>query len=243
MSLEQVFLPDLDLDAPSLRITGSELHHLRTVRRFGPGQQVVAVSGKGHARTLTLEKIEKDTAYAQAGVLRTDAGELALPLTLCVANLKSDHLEWVVEKATELGAWRIVPLLTDHTVKKGLRLERLERIAISALKQSGRSRLPVIDALTPFDSALRNLNTGEHWFCIAAPSARPVVTLTTKPATQPLTVWIGPEGDWSEEEWSLAMARGLTPVDLGSRRLRAETAAISAMSTVSQWIEFSDNRI
>lgn len=243
MSLEQIFLPDLDLSAPSMRITGPELHHLRTVRRFEPGQQVVAVSGRGHARTLTLEKFEKDAAYANASELRAEAGELSLPLTLCIANLKSDHLEWVVEKATELGAWQIVPLLTDHTVKKGLRQERLERIAVSALKQSGRSRLPVINALIPFETAMAELSTGEHWFCTASPASRPVSALTTTTATQPLTVWIGPEGDWSEAEFALAAARGLIPVDLGARRLRAETAAVSALSTAGQWIEFSDNKI
>ncbi|MCF7797099.1 MAG: 16S rRNA (uracil(1498)-N(3))-methyltransferase [Candidatus Marinimicrobia bacterium] len=240
MSLEQIYLPDLDLDAPSLKITGPELHHLRTVRRFGPGEQVVAVSGNGHARTLTLDTIEKDAVYARAGELRAEAGELPLPVTLCVANLKSDHLEWVVEKATELGVWQIVPLLTDHTVKKGLRPERLQRIAISALKQSGRSRLPVIEDLTPFPVMLQTLTAGEHWFCMAAPDARPVAALTTEPAKASLTVWIGPEGDWSEAEYAQAKARGMTLVHLGSRRLRAETAAITTLSTASQWIEFSN---
>lgn len=241
MTLEQIFLPNMDLNASELTITGSEFHHLKTVRRFKPQQQVVAVDGEGHARTLTLTEFQKDLALANADSVRMSAGELTVPVTLCIANLKSDHLEWVVEKSTELGVSRIIPLMTEHTVKHGLRKERLERIAISALKQSGRSRKPEICDLTPVLDVLKKLPSGEHWFCMATAGAIPVKKMTIGLVPTALTIWIGPEGDWSELEIELARQQNLKFVWLGERRLRAETAALCALSIASQWIDPPDS--
>ena len=239
MTLEQIYLPDMDMIAPEIIITGSELHHLRTVRRFKLQQQVVAVDGNGHARTLTLTEFQKDAVLAHADDVRVGVGELPIPLILCIANLKSDHLEWVVEKATELGVSEIIPLITEHTVKGGIRKDRLERIIISALKQSGRSRKPGLCDLTPIGSVLNQLPNGEHWFCMAGEEATPVTQMTSKPIPKALTIWVGPEGDWSEGELNRAREQKLNLVHLGGRRLRAETAALSALSAASQWIDFS----
>lgn len=239
MTLEQIFLPDMDIVAPELVIMGSERHHLRTVRRFKLQQQVVAIDGNGNARTLTLTEFQKEAVLAHADEVRVGAGELPIPLRLCIANLKSDHLEWVVEKATELGVGQIIPLITEHTVKGGIRKDRLERIIISALKQSGRSRKPDLCDLTPLENVLQKLPSGDHWFCMSSENAIPVTQFTKNPIPESLTVWIGPEGDWSEGELSRARELNLNVVHLGGRRLRAETAALSALSVASHWIDFS----
>ncbi len=237
MTLEQIFLSDLDLKGTDLTITGSEFHHLRTVRRFKVGEQVMAVDGKGHARILTLLEIGRDTVIASAAAPRTGLGESLIPITLAIGNLKSDHLEWVVEKATELGVTRIVPLLTEHTIKQSIRRDRLERIAVSAVKQSARSQLPEIWNLTSPVEARRHSGDAKHWFCMQTEKARPVFTVARGAFPPNLWIWVGPEGDWSESEIEMARRNEFLFIHLGPRRLRSETAAISVLSGAAQWID------
>ena len=237
MILEQIFLSDLDLEGTVLTITGSEFHHLRRVRRFKTGEQVMAVDGQGHARILTLLEIGKSAVTASAAAPLLGLGESPIPITLAIGNLKSGHLEWVVEKATELGITRLVPLLTEHTLKQNIRRGRLERIAVSAVKQSARSRLPEIWNLTSPEEARRQSGDAQHWFCIQTEKAQPVFTVAQGAFPTNLWIWVGPEGDWSESEIEMAQRNEFLFIHLGPRRLRSETAAISVLSVAAQWID------
>ncbi|MBT4714988.1 MAG: 16S rRNA (uracil(1498)-N(3))-methyltransferase, partial [Candidatus Marinimicrobia bacterium] len=231
---EQVFLPAFQSGQTHLKVEGTEFHHLVRVRRFVEGDEIWVVNGAGTAARAILNSIGELSLDLKVQEEHENRGELAINLILAVANLKGDHLNLIVEKATELGVNEIIPLLTDHTIKKGVNTKRLERIAVSAMKQSRRSKCPRIHDLTPFTTAVNNLSEAVHLFCYGSDSSTSIVPSIQKTqASIPLVIWIGPEGDWSKDEIDLASISDYTFTGLGPRRLRAETAAIHAVGLVS----------
>mgnify|MGYP002641462070 CR=1 FL=1 len=235
---EQVFLPAFKSGQNNLKLEGTEFHHLVRVRRFVEGDEIWVVNGVGTAARATLDSIGSSSLDLKVLEEYENRGELGVNLILAVANLKGDHLNLIVEKATELGVNEIVPLLTDHTIKKGVNAERLQRIAIAAMKQSRRSRTPKIHELTPFSSAVKNYSGAMHLFCYGSDSSASIMTTIQKMKPSiPIVIWIGPEGDWSKDEIDLASISDYTFTGLGPRRLRAETAAIHATGLVSALLQ------
>jgi len=169
-----------------------------------------------------------------------DAGEPPYELTVGLGLLKKrSRFETVLEKAVELGAARLVPLRTRYTEAASLRRERSERILRAALKQSGRSRLPRLDAPVPLEDLVEEVRNGGSFDrsflahrrrAAADPSLASALSGTDRAPR--LLVLIGPEGGFSEEEVARAEAAGATVVALGPRRLRTETAALTAASAV-----------
>ncbi|MCK5794269.1 MAG: RsmE family RNA methyltransferase, partial [Anaerolineales bacterium] len=127
---EQVYLPTFKQGLTSLTLTGSEYHHLIRVRRFKLGSEVWVVDGCGTAALTRIAAIGNTDLDLTILAEEPGRGELSGEIILAIANLKGDHLNLIVEKATELGVHQIVPLLTEHTVKRGINLTRLQRIAI-----------------------------------------------------------------------------------------------------------------
>jgi len=231
---EQVFLPAFKSGQTHLKLEGTEFHHLVRVRRFVEGDEIWVVNGAGTAARATLDTIGASSLDLQVLEEHQNRGELGLHLILAVANLKGDHINLIVEKATELGVNEIIPLLTDHTIKKGVNKNRLERIAVAAMKQSRRSRCPLIHDLTPFSTVVKNLPAAVHLFCYGADFSSSIVpSIQGMSVSTPIVIWIGPEGDWSKDEIDLASISDYTFTGLGPRRLRAETAAIHAVGLVS----------
>ncbi len=231
---EQVFLPALKSGQTHLKIEGKEFHHLVRVRRFTEGDEVWVVNGAGLAARAAINSVGESSLDLKVIDEHEKRGELGFNLILAIANLKGDHLNLIVEKVTELGVNEIIPLLTNRTIKKGINAKRLERIAVSAMKQSRRSRCPKIHDLTPFTTAVKNLSGATHLFCYGADSSTSIVsTIREMNTSRPIVIWIGPEGDWSKDEIDLASISEYTFTGLGPRRLRAETAAIQAVGLVS----------
>lgn len=233
---EQIYLPDLHEGDDRLEVMGSEFHHLVNVRRFKAGDSIWVVNGRGLAALTTIQQLSEKQAKLDIQALHPDRGEQSSRVKLAIANLKGSHLDLVVEKATELGVAEIVPLLTDHTVKKGINRERLEKISIAAMKQSGRSRLPLIHDLTPVSRILR-VNDSLNLFCHEGTALTELAGMQKLGQHAQITIWIGPEGDWSQDEIDLASVSDYTFTGLGPRRLRAETAAIHAVGLVSALLQ------
>ncbi|MEA3285786.1 MAG: RsmE family RNA methyltransferase [Candidatus Marinimicrobia bacterium] len=237
---EQVYLPTFQKGLTSLTLTGSEYHHLIRVRRFKVGSQIWVVDGRGTAALTRIKTIRNDTLDLTVLAEEPGRGELTGEIILAIANLKGDHMNLIVEKATELGVHQIVPLLTEHTVKQGMNHGRLQRIAIAAMKQSRRSFLPVIHELTGFPGFVRTNRSVTNLFCYAADTSTFISsnqTLIRRSGS--VVIWIGPEGDWSKDEIDLASVSDYTFTGLGPRRLRAETAAIHAAGLVSALLQES----
>jgi len=234
---EQVFLPALKGGQSNITLADSEFHHLVRVRRFDAADEIWVINGQGLAALTQIVTVDTDSLVLKVLHEEADRGELSADITLAVANLKGDHLGLVVEKASELGVREIVPLLTDHTIKKGLNRKRLERIAIAAMKQSRRSRLPHIHDLTPYREFVRHQQHKLQLFCHAGDAGTPLLENRQVTRSEKITLWIGPEGDWSKDEIDLATVSDYTFTGLGPRRLRAETAAIHAVGLLSALLQ------
>ena len=220
---------------PGDRVTldREESHHVLTVLRKGDDAPVGLVDGRGWRLTARLVDRARKLATLEVLGAERDAAEDAPPrLHLACGVVKGRRWEWVLEKAVELGAHRITPLLTEHGVvePRDRRRERWLAVLRGALKQSRRCRLPVLDE--PIDPAgfLAARGEGPLWFG-AVPDERGGVTPAPEaPETAAwLTVAVGPEGGWSSAERQDLVAAGAQPLDLGPHVLRTETAAAAGL--------------
>jgi 16S rRNA (uracil1498-N3)-methyltransferase len=234
VSRERRFFVD-DIDATSIALDLGESHHLVHVLRLREGAEVSVFDGKGRAALARVLEIDGDSVKLQP-VSPEPSRESSLALAVAIAPPKGDRMSLVVQKLTELGAVRIVPLVTDRGEVSRDRctrsLERWRRVALEACKQCGRSFVPGIE--TPRDlseiSAIDDDSfTAFDRVLMAEPGAGPLPPI---PSPERLLVLVGPEGGWSEPERALADARGLTRFGLGPRTLRTETAAIAAASVL-----------
>jgi len=224
--MQLFYLPDLQNDTATLDAVESK--HLVRVLRKKQGDLLDATDGRG--QHLTCELIDANPKKAVLQVLeRKEVSGRKASLTLAIAPTKNmDRLEWLVEKATEIGMERIVPLLCDHSERKVIKEERLERIALSAMKQSLRMHLPEILPLTPFSDWVQQVE-GPKFICHLNEENPGPAFQRALVSGQSATVLIGPEGDFSPAELALAEQNGFTQVTLGNARLRTETAGLAAV--------------
>jgi 16S rRNA (uracil1498-N3)-methyltransferase len=222
-------------------ISGDDARHLTRVLRVEAGQRYEISDN----RNVYLAEI--DTARKEHVTFRT-LEKLAAPaptvrLVLCAALIKFDHFEWMIEKATELGVSEIVPVETIRS-ERGLeraahkRVERWRRIALEASQQSRRAFLPDVSEPEPLVDVL-NREANYKFALDESPAARPL-NATLPAARDPqdtVSILIGPEGGWTDDERVQFVAAGWSPVSLGPLILRAETAALAALAIVnSAWL-------
>lgn len=153
-------------------------------------------------------------------------------LAVAVAPTKHlDRMEWLVEKMTEVGVNRIIPLLSERSERKEIKVERLEKIAVSAMKQSLKATLPIIMPMTPLKEVVRMMPDAQRFVAYCDPE---IPRIDMAKCYQPFCdtlILIGPEGDFSPNEIRGTLDAGFKPVTLGENRLRTETAALFALST------------
>ncbi|QOI98276.1 MAG: 16S rRNA (uracil(1498)-N(3))-methyltransferase [Flammeovirgaceae bacterium] len=151
---------------------------------------------------------------------------------LAVAPTKNtDRMEWLVEKCVEIGIDRISFIQTVHSERTNVNIERIQKIAVSAMKQALLPFCPVIDPVLSFDQFIGSITSGQRF--IAKGNAGNMHLMDSAKAGQACTVLIGPEGDFTDDELSMAIHSGFIPVSLGNSRLRTETAGLSACLTIS----------
>ena len=222
----RVAVPEIDSAARTIPLPASESHHLR-VRRVTDGEAVEALDGRGLVAEGVLHVNGKEWEIAVERVRETPE---PISVKVLVGAGDRERFAWLVEKATELGATEIVPLVTDRTggVASGLReehREKLERRAVEALKQCGGSWLPRIHPATPLADALGATRAPVRW--LADPSGTRPGAIQSDDAA---AVIIGPEGGFTDRERDRVVAAGFVPIRLGARTLRFETAAIAALA-------------
>jgi 16S rRNA (uracil1498-N3)-methyltransferase len=224
MSRERRFLvPNLESDG--VRLSPEEAHHLVHVLRLREGAEVSLFDGKGAAARARVERIAGGAVELRI-LGHEPSRESPLSLTVAVAPPKGDRMSFLVQKLTELGVTRLVPLEAERG-RPAESLQRWSRIASEACKQSGRSRTPEVAAPRSFEDVLKE----EGNLMAAHPGAPPL----SAPRAGAIFTLIGPEGGWSEREIALAAARGVTLFGLGPRTLRTETAALAA-ATLLQYL-------
>lgn len=224
---ERFFSPTAAADTPDFTLDGDEARHLARVRRVRKGELVELFDGQGFAISAEVVAVLKDRVQLrQAGPPLPDR-TAPISLTLATAVPKGDRFDWLVEKATELGVDRLVPLVTERSAvdPRFAKLDRLRRNVIEASKQCGRNRLMRIEPTIPWTDFLRT-QVENALVCHPSGSHLPVRWKTSK--TLDACVTIGPEGGFTEEEVDAARAVGWGIVSLGETLLRIETAGIVA---------------
>ncbi len=225
-------------DAASATLTGDQALHLARVLRAQPGMRFDVVAGEHLWHAEVSSASEDEVHFA---LLTELDRELPLPLTLLLAVFKFDRLEWAIEKATELGVARMVPVLARRTEKHlaqaaPARVERWRRIAQEAAKQSRRSDLPAIADPLGIKDAVR-LHPDALRLLLAEQGKRLALRVALDADhDREIAVAIGPEGGWAEDELALFAKEGWVATSLGPRILRAETAAIAAAASVATWL-------
>jgi len=216
--------------------------HVGKALRLKAGDAIAVFDGRGGEYDATIQRIEKDRVDVKVGAWRDVDVESRVRVGLAHGLPEADKMDWVIQKAVELGVAWIQPLVCDRSVVRlsGERAARREahwrRVAVAACEQSGRTRIPEVRPALGFQS----------W--IAVPSATPRwmlepagVAIASKSApADPFELLVGPEGGLSERERDLALSQGCEPVALGPRILRTETAPIAALAAIhALWGDFS----
>ena len=213
---------------PVLFLTEDESRHAVKTLRLGVGSPIAVTDGHGNRFSAVITQTDPRRCPFRITDTQTTAPR-PFSIRLCVAPTKNmDRIEWFVEKAVEIGIERISFFIGQHSERRVLKLERLEKIAVSAMKQSLQAYLPTLDEAVSFDKLLKTIDEPQR-FIAHLPDAEPPVQLAK--AAQPAgryAVLIGPEGDFAEKEIQQAVAAGFQLVTLGPNRLRTETAALTA---------------
>ncbi|VAV84782.1 16S rRNA (uracil(1498)-N(3))-methyltransferase [hydrothermal vent metagenome] len=238
------FEEDIRAGQEQVEIRGEEFIHIKKVLRLEVGSPVILLNGKGLELTGVIEAFNKDSALVKVEASSEKAGESSVSVTLLQALLKGDKPELIVQKATELGAARIIFYTNERTVpapaadKIAGKLERLRRIAIEAVKQCERSVLPAID-LVSYDEALALCGDDRGVILYACETKNSLKkSLSFLAGGKGICLLVGPEGGFTEDEVGRAVAAGFVTAGLGRRILRSETAAIAALAIVQY--EFGD---
>ena len=226
-----------EIDGGTAFLDAEESVHCIKVLRHRAGDEVSVVDGHGNMHRCRLR--DDSPKGADAEIIETVPGwgghSYSLNMAVCPTK-NNDRFEWFVEKATELGVDVISPVIGERSERKVFKTERSRKIALSAMKQSLKAKLPAVEepvAVRDFimehtdDSGVKMI-----CYCFEGETLRRSIedVLEGIPADAAITVLIGPEGDFSPEEARLAVERGFVPVHLGPSRLRTETAAVTAVT-------------
>jgi 16S rRNA (uracil1498-N3)-methyltransferase len=239
-------------DEATATLVGAQAGHMIRVLRAQPGMEADVVAG-GHVFHAQVAAVGRDEV--RFNLITELAAEPALPLTLVIAIYKFDHMEWAIEKATELGVKAVAPVIARRTEKHlaaaaAQRTERWRRIAHEAAQQSRRSDVPLIFDPTPLATRVRAASEAARGdsasaYIVLAEQERTTTlrhalkeAITAAETEMPtLEIAIGPEGGWAPAEEALFDANGWRAASLGPRILRAETAAIAALAVVASYLE------
>jgi 16S rRNA (uracil1498-N3)-methyltransferase len=243
--MHRFYLPPNQSHGPTLVLTGAEAHHGLQVLRVRLGEQVLVLNGEGIEFHCQVQALTRDTIALKVTEKRT-LPPISHKITLLQSLPKGKIIESIIQKATELGVFRLVPILSERVVVKlddqeaARKQAKWQAIAIEALKQSGSPWLPKVEApARPRDFLARNekfdlpliasLEEGSHharkWFSEFRNRERR--------SPESVCVWIGPEGDFSPEETKMIRAAGCLPITLGPQVLRVETASIYCLSVIN----------
>jgi len=241
MAKHRFHIPPANWNPASLAVTGDEFHHCRDVMRCRPGDRVVVFNGVGTEADVEILSLDAARAPLKVWTL-SETPRPPASLTLGQAVPKGKNMDLIVQKATELGASVIVPLLSERTVVRldpdeaRRKQEKWQRVAVEACKQCGQNWLPEVAlpvSVDTFVAKAGRARPGELRLIAALTAeARPLRKILGDQEIRPkaATILIGPEGDFTPAEVSLAIGAGFDPLTLGPIVLRSETAAIYALS-------------
>jgi len=238
------YVPKEQISDNQVKILGSELHHLIDVLRLRKGDEITVLDGEGGIYDVQLTSISTNPPVAIGEIRSLKQVEPSpIEVTLIQGISKSDSMDMIIQKTTELGVYEIIPVLCQHTVpnfskdKAQKRVTRWRQIAIEASKQSRRPFFPKIHDITKFNDSL-NVSQADLKLIFTVPSIDSFCSQKLKDILRQRTdakkvqIIVGPEGDFTDDEINDALSADAIPVSLGSNTLRTETAAIAGLAIV-----------
>ena len=233
--MQLFFTPDLNPSLENFILSEEESKHAIRVLRMDTGDRLHLIDGRGGLyEAQIIDPHPKRTVLT----ILTVEEEFQRPkyyLHIAVGPTKNiDRIEWFLEKATEVGIQEITPVICEHSERKEVKLDRLNKVVVAAMKQSLKAYLPKLNPAVSFKQFLREIPKEGVQKAIAhcVDAEKKYLNQVLEPA-QHYIILIGPEGDFSEEEIDLALQMGFHPISLGEARLRTETAALAACLEVS----------
>lgn len=223
------YTPDI-LQCPEL--PEEESGHCVRVLRLSEGDEILLTDGRGSFYQAVIRQAHPK--HCSVTLLKSwqPAQLWSGYLHIAVAPTKNmDRMEWFAEKATEIGVDEITCLNCRFSERKEVKLQRLEKILVSAMKQSQKATLPQLNGMIDFRTFVKQPFEGQKFIAHCEPGEKPLLSKIYHPGERVL-ILIGPEGDFSPDEISLAQEQGFQPISLGPSRLRTETAALAACHTI-----------
>lgn len=243
----QFFVEPCQIQGKRVVITGGDVNHIKNVLRMRIGEEIAVSNGTdGKEYRCGIEEFTEDEVICTLRFIREDGLELPARVTLFQGLPKADKMEFIVQKMVELGVYRIVPVATKRAVvkldekKAKAKAARWQAIAEAAAKQSRRRIVPEVGAVCTmkealFQAASMDIKLIPYELSEGMDKTRELIE-NAAPG-QEIAIFIGPEGGFEEEEVSLAMENGFTPVTLGKRILRTETAGLTVMAWLMYRLE------
>lgn len=247
--MHQFFVsPDqINVSDKSVIIIGSDVNHVRNVLRMKPGEEISVSNGRdGREYRCGIRSIEEDRILCELRFIKEDKVELPSHVYLFQALPKADKMELIVQKAVELGVYKIIPMASKRCIvklddkKAASKISRWQGIAESAAKQSKRAIVPEVTGVLSFLEAVRmaaNMDVRLIPYELAEGMPKTKELITSILPGQDIAVFIGPEGGFEEAEIAQALENGLEPITLGRRILRTETAGLTVLSWIMYMLE------
>ncbi|MBO5565581.1 MAG: 16S rRNA (uracil(1498)-N(3))-methyltransferase [Lachnospiraceae bacterium] len=237
--MTHIIVESSDIADGTLRITGKDYNHIRNVLRMRPGEEISVSCGDGKEYRFGITSFEEEAVLCKLRFIKEKDAELPVQVTLFQGLPKADKMDLIVQKAVELGVYEIVPVECRRTIvkldeaKKKKRVERWQTIAESAAEQSHRSIVPKVRMPVTMEEAIGLAKDSTQYRFIpyelqGQEGTRALMEEIEEGSA--VSVFIGPEGGFEEDEVALAQEAGIRPVSLGRRILRTETAALTFLS-------------
>ncbi len=224
------YLPDAQLG--TISFPEEESKHIVKVLRMKEGDRFCVTDGKGSLYDAELVDAHPKRAMADLSNQRCGYDIRDFKLSIAIAPTKlNERTEWFLEKATEIGIDEVKLFASYHSERRAANVERFRKIVVSAMKQSVKSKMPVVEEMVPFDKLVKQDFDGQKFIAWIDDDVKEQLCDLYEKGKNAI-VLIGPEGDFSKEEVELAKENGFVPVSLGEARLRTETAAVVACHTI-----------
>lgn len=233
MRLTRIYQPQALSSGQIINLSKEATGHLIRVLRLKMGAECIVFNGEGGEFTAKIIELNKSSVAVQLGQYNDVNRESPLDIILAQAVLRSEKMDYMLQKAVELGVTRFIPLLTAHstlklsTLRWQKRCHHWQAVMLAACEQCGRTARTYLENPMTLDMGLSAIKADKR--IILQPQATQTMH-TLSPGYQSIAILVGPEGGWSENEAKLAVMSGCSPLQLGPRILRAETAGLAALS-------------
>ncbi|ABX42664.1 16S rRNA (uracil(1498)-N(3))-methyltransferase [Lachnoclostridium phytofermentans] len=245
--MQRFYIESTNISDTTIRIEGADVNHIKNVLRMKIGEKLIACDGQGIDYCCIIAEFEKDNIILSISERKKTDTELPAKLILFQGLPKKDKMELIVQKAVELGAYEIVPVMMKRTIvkledkkKEQKKLERWQAIAEGAAKQSGRGFIPRVHEIVSYQEAIKMASECDlsilPYECASGINETRALINQSK-GKDSIGIMIGPEGGFAEDEVDLAKEHGIIPVTLGKRILRTETAGLTILSYLMLTLE------